>query len=207
MKLIAHLRQTGVLQSPAIVKALEEIDRKDFVPAQIKNLAHEDSALPIGSGQTISQPFTVVFMLELLNVEPGQVVVDVGSGSAWQTALLAALVGEKGKVIAVELLPEICRLGKENLARYPGLVPRIEFHCQSAAREIPGLKSFDRLIAAADVAEVPPFWRSQLKIGGIMVYPSQGVIVKETKISEDKFKKEKHPGFAFVPFVDPLQKN
>ena len=88
-----YLQRTGVLKSGKIFDAFGVIDRADFVPEELKSSAYADEALPIGEGQTISQPYTVAFMLSLLDPQPGERIMDVGAGSGWQTAILAYIVG------------------------------------------------------------------------------------------------------------------
>lgn len=199
--LIAHLKRTGVLQSSAICRALEEIDRADFLPEDLRPLAYEDTALPIHGGQTISQPYTVVFMLEQLQVHPGDTVLEIGYGSGWQTALLAHLVGPSGRVYAFELLPLLCELGKHNLWKYHNLMRRVQFFCQSGEEGCSDEAPFDRIIAAAEVKEVPRAWREQLKPAGRMVYPKDRTLVTEVKKQDGSFETEIFPGFVFVPFV------
>jgi len=205
-ELIDSLRVEGVLSSARFAQALRRVDRKDFVPADLAERAYEDTALPIGEGQTISQPYTVLFMLGLLAPEAGGRIVDIGYGSGWQTALLAELVGKTGRVYAIEVLPNRCASGKANVGTYPALAERIDFYCQNAAPGLPDVArtvgGFDGIIAAAEVRDVPLAWREQLKIGGRLVYPRASSIFREVKKTNGTFEMKEHPGFAFVPFVD-----
>ncbi len=189
------------MKSENITKAIYAVDRIDFVSADLADMAYEDDALPIGEGQTISQPFTVVFMLELLDVKPGQKIMDVGYGSGWQSTLLSYLVGEKGKICAFEIVPELCEIGRENVRKYGELYSRVKFFCQSASGGSLEEAPFDRIIAAATVSEVPEEWREQLKVGGKMVYPLGNSIFLEEKTGEGEFIKTEYPGFVFVSFV------
>jgi len=111
-QLIQNLIDNGSLKTPEIIAAFQKIDRGDFVPDEVKNLAYENMALPIGWGQTISQPQVVAFMLELLQPQKGEKILDVGSGSGWQTALLASIVGDTGNVTAIASIPEVFAFGK-----------------------------------------------------------------------------------------------
>jgi protein-L-isoaspartate(D-aspartate) O-methyltransferase len=208
-ELVKELKARGVLKTTAIVRAFSAVLRGDFVPEEQWFFAYANEPLPIGEGQTISQPYTVAFMLELLAPKAGEHILDVGHGSGWSSTLLAHIVGEKGKVYAVEIIPKLCRFGKGNVKKYPDLFERIEFFCKSAENGLPTiakeLGGFDGIIAAAEVAEVPQVWREQLKTGGRLVYPQNGSLWKETKLlggETSKFKKEEFPGFAFVPFVE-----
>lgn len=204
--LVQMLAEKAVLRSPRIRNALETVDRADFVPVEQERYIYMDAALPIGFGQTISQPYTVVFMLERLSVQEGDVVLEIGYGSGWQTALLADLVGAEGKVHAMELVPELCDFGKANVMKYPKLAKRVSFYCGNAFGGLPDVAKnsggFDRIIAAAEVKKVPVAWRAQLKTGGVLVYPQAGSLFKETKNDKGEFGMEEYPGFAFVPFIE-----
>lgn len=199
-KLIRSLKQNGVLHSLRLEQALREIDRADFVPEEFREAAYEDAALPIGGGQTISQPYTVVFMLELLKPEEVDIVLDIGYGSGWQTALLASMVGDRGRIYAIERVQRICEFGRENIAKYPHLAQRVTLFCRDATSGVPGRK-FNAIISAAEVEDVPSAWRSQLVVGGRLVYPQSQAVVKEIKRGENDFSREVYPGFVFVPFV------
>lgn len=201
-ELITSLK-TKVLKSSEIESALRVVDRRDFIPEESYAAAYDDSALSIGHGQTISQPYTVVFMLELLGVKAGETVLDVGSGSGWQSALLAYLVGKGGKVYAVEIVPALCAFGQRNVSKYPELAKHITMICQDASSGVafPSGRKLDRVIAAASVTQVPRAWRGQLRVGGVLVYPKKGSIWVETKVEEGTFTTAEYPGFEFVPYV------
>ncbi len=199
--LIAHLRQIGAVHSLSLIRALEEVDRADFVPESVKSRAYEDEALPIGEGQTISQPYTVAFMLEQLQVHLGDTVLDIGYGSGWQTALLAHLVGPAGRVYAFEIVPLLCEQGKSNVEKYPHLARRAQCFCRSGEDGYAEEAPFDRIIAAAEVKEVPGSWRNQMKPGGRMIYPKDDALILEVKKHDGSFETTAFPGFAFVPFI------
>lgn len=198
-ELFKKLVDEGYLRTPQIIGAFLDIDRKDFVPEEYKSEAYGDYPLPIGFGQTISQPATVAFMLELLQPQVGDKVMDVGSGSGWQTALLASIVGENGSVYAVERISELCEFGKKNLQKYN--FKNIFCFCADAAKGLPEHVPFDKIIAAAAGEAMPPAWLDQLKIGGHIVAPIQSSIWLYIKKSETEFEKLEYPGFAFVPLV------
>lgn len=205
-ELLALLKNQGLPRSKDIVDALSHVDRKDFVTSEHLGEAYADVALPIGGGQTISQPYTVVFMLELLQAKEGDNIFEIGYGSGWQTALLAHIVGNGGKVYAAELVEELCEFGKANVSRYDALFKRVEWYCQNAAPGLPDIAAsiggFDAIIAAAEVREVPPAWREQLKAGGCLVYPKNGSIFREVKQAADELDIHEYPGFSFVRFVE-----
>ncbi len=198
-RFVQKFMRTGVLRTSKIIEAFQKIDRKDFVLPECQAQAYEDYPLPIGQGQTISQPYTVAFMLELLEPREGQKILDVGSGSGWTTALLAYITGEKGKVYGLEIIPELVALGQKNLKKYQ--FPQAVI--LQAGEELGLLKEapFDRILASAAAKELPQQLIQQLKIGGIMVIPVQGNILKVTKISETKTHIQTFEGFRFVPLV------
>ncbi|MCK4387016.1 MAG: protein-L-isoaspartate O-methyltransferase [Candidatus Pacebacteria bacterium] len=201
--LIKELIAEGVLKTPEIITAFQKIDRRDFVRAGDTEVASANRPLPIGYGQTISQPYTVAFMLELLQAKEGDRILDIGSGSGWQMALLANLVGEKGKVFALELIPELFELGKKNVAKY-GFIKtgQVEYYCQNAINGLAEKAPFDKIIAAASGKSVPEAWKKQLKIGGRLVLPVGNSLRLVIKKSETDFAESVYPGFVFVPLVD-----
>lgn len=206
--LVDGLVEDGVLRSPAIISAFRATDRASFVPPAEAAHAHDDRPLPIGHGQTISQPYTVAFMLELLGAQPGERVLDVGSGSGWTTALLAAVVGERGEVFGVEIVPELVRFGQENLARHPkrrGAPRRASIEQAGGELGLPSQAPFNRILVSAMGTEVPESLVEQLKVGGVMVLPvgnGYGAVVKVTKEAGGEIKTERHEGFAFVPLLE-----
>lgn len=203
--LIKELMEEGILKTPLIIEAFEKVDRKDFVPEELKDKAYLNTPLPIGYGQTISQPLTVAFMLELLQPQAGDKILEVGSGSGWQTGLMAHMVSggnRQGKVIAVELIPELMVFGRKNVAKYNFYKRKIaEFHSFNATKGMLEQAPFDRIISAASGEELPMAWKEQLKVGGRLVAPVKGSIILLTKKSETEFKTEEYPGFAFVPLI------
>ena len=177
MNLIDFLIQEGWLKTPRIIKAFQEIKRADFMPEDKKNLAELNEALPIGYGQTISQPLVVAFMIEQLQPQAGEKILDVGSGSGWTTALLAHIVGEKGKVIAMELVPELKEFGEKNVAKYNFIKKGIaEFICADGSKGYKKEAPFDKILASASAEETPQTWREQLKVGGRIVAPVRSSI-------------------------------
>lgn len=198
-ELIDNLVSEGVLKTPHITDAFYGIDRADFVPSEEGAYTYLDTALPIGYGQTISQPYTVAFMLELLSPREGEKILDVGSGSGWTTALLARIVGEKGKVIGVEVVPELVVSGQRNLAKYGFSHTHIEQ--SSGELGCPKHAPYDKILVSATGAEVPHELIEQLKVGGVMVLPVHDALQRVTRLSKTKIKTEIYEGFAFVPLI------
>lgn len=204
MPLINSLIQDGWLKAPKIIDAFIEIKRADFIPEDMRNLAELNEALPIGYNQTISQPLTVAFMLEQLQPESGNNILDIGSGSGWTTALLAQIVGPKGKITAIEIVPELKEFGQKNVAKYNFIKKeRAKFICADGSKGYKKEAPFDRILASAAVqGKVPRAWKEQLKIGGRIVTPVGSSIWVITKKSKKEFKEIEHPGFVFVPLIE-----
>lgn len=198
--LTSLLEKKGVLGDEGILSAFTKIDRKLFVPEGLQSLAYVDIPLPIGHGQTISQPFTVLFMLGLLDARRGDTVLDVGSGSAYTTALLAEIVGEEGTVTGVEIVPDLVALGKSNLHKFH--FSNAEIRQSGDTIGFPEGAPYDRILVSAEAREVPGDLVTQLKVGGRMVIPVKNGIWNIVKHSDETIEVEKHNGFVFVPLLD-----
>lgn len=207
LELVEQLIKEDYLKTPAIIEAFRKINRADFLPDDLKNDAGVNAPLPIGFGQTISQPLTVAFMLELLQPKAGDKILDIGSGSGWQTTILAYIVNKNcqksgGKVFAIERIPELMEFGKQNIAKYDFLKKGIvEIKCADGSLGWPEEVPFDKIIAAASGEKISQAWKEQLKIGGRLVVPIKGSIWLLVKESKTKFIEEEYPGFAFVPLI------
>jgi len=222
MSLINELINRGYLKTPKIIQAFRKIKREDFLYSGNKAEAEVNAPLAIGYGQTISQPLTVAFMLELLQPKKGDKVLDVGSGSGWTCALLAEIVSEQGEVYGIEKIPELKSFAEVNVSKY-GFIKKgsveglsnseqeplqgtVQIFCSDGYKGLPERAPFDKIIVAAAAEEVPAELLKQLKVGGRMVIPvgrqyeSQDMVVID-KISEDKYKEKRYPGFVFVPLV------
>ena len=203
LTLVEELIKEDYLKTPLIIEAFKNIDRADFLPDDLKNEAGVNAPLPIGFGQTNSQPLTVAFMLELLQPQAGEKVLDIGAGSGWTSALLAHCVADTGKVYAIERIGELCEFGKNNVAKYNFIKKGIEeFICADGTKGWPENAPFDKIIAAASAQNIPDAWKEQLKIGGKIVLPIKRIIWLITKISANKFSEKEFPGFAFVPLIE-----
>ncbi len=203
--LIASLQKDGYLKSPLVAEAFRVIDRKDFIPESDRESAYENIPLPIGFGQTISQPLTVAFMLDLLELKKGEKILDIGSGSGWLAALIAHLVFDEeskaGKVVSIERIPELKISAEKNISHYEILKDVVSVELGDGALGSPNEAPFDRIIAAAAAEEIPEAWKEQVKIGGRIVAPIQESIVVLDKVSKDEFNKKQYFGFNFVPLI------
>jgi protein-L-isoaspartate(D-aspartate) O-methyltransferase len=202
-RLINDLIKKGYLKSDSIIDAFSRIRRQEFIPEDLAMAADVDIPLPIGYGQTISQPLTVAFMLELLDPQPGQRILDVGSGSGWTTALLANIVGEKGHVTGIERIPELCKEGKRNVNKF-GFIKKgtVEIHCKDGREGFEKNSPYDRILVSAFAEEVPTCLKEQMVIGGKMVIPIYNAIQYIEKRGKDDFYREEFKGFSFVPLVE-----
>ncbi len=203
MDLVNSLIQDGWLKTPRIIRAFKEIKRADFMPDDIKNLAELNEALAIGYGQTISQPLTVAFMFEQLQPDSGDNILDIGSGSGWTTALLSHIVGKKGKVTAIEIIPKLKEFGEENIAKYNFIKKGIaQFVCVDGSKGYEKQAPFDKILTSASAEQIPQAWKEQLKLGGRIVTPVRNSIWVLIKKSDKEFEEIEHPGFVFVPLVE-----
>ena len=198
--LYRQLVQQGTLKSDAIKKSFLANDRADFVPKVFLSDAYYDGPLPIGEGQTISQPTTVFFMLELLQPQTGDYVFDVGAGSGWVTALLAHIVGASGRVIATEINRAVGEWGIENLKKYG--YKNIDYRIGDYRKDLGKLPDFDRIISGAAFSESYEELIGKLKADGRMVVPTSANDVRcIIKTESGKIKESVYPGFMFVPIT------
>ena len=209
-ELINFLIKDGYLKTSLVIEAFKTIDREDFVSEDLKAQAYDNVPLPIGDGQTISQPLVVAFMLELLDLRLGDKVLEIGSGSGWKTALMAKIVGNIGKIYALERIPQLYELSKANTSKYsfPTDLAEsnlgrgvIELICVDASKGYEDQAPYDKIIAAAAAEKIPEEWKTQLKIGGRIVAPVGNSILVLEKISKDKFEQKEYFGFSFVPLI------
>ena len=202
MSLVESLISRGYLRTPSIIEAFQKIKRIDFLPLHLKSLSEVDEALPIGQGQTISQPAVVAFMIELLEPKSGEKILDVGSGSGWTTALLAQIVGEKGKVFGIEVIPSLAEYGKENIKKYNFIEKEVvKIICTDGSKGLKDETPFDKILVSAAAEDVPQALKEQLKIGGTLVIPISTSIWLLKKKGKNTFEEKEYTGFVFVPLI------
>lgn len=223
--LISELKQSGLLSDPKVEAAFRAVRREDFVPASMKEHAYDNAPLPIGFSQTISQPYTVVFMTEALDARPEHVVLEVGTGSGYQAALLSKLCR---KVVTVERIPELYKIAKarlsgrdvakRNVAKGDSsfqrpCYPNVSVFCGDASegwpkerRNIPlrELPSYDRIIVTASASEFPEKLFACLREGGRLVVPVGNEMILATK-KHEKAEKSFLGYFSFVPLRKSCQ--
>ena len=191
-ELVNHLINRGVLKTERIIKAFLEVDRADFIRKGFLDSAYGDFPLPIGEGQTISQPYTVAFMLELLQPRENDLILDVGCGSCWTTALLAS-IAENSRVIGVEIIKELAEFCNGNLEKYN--FDNVEIY--NADKLPPNSGTFNRILVSAAAKELPKELVNAMMEDAIMVMPINSSIFKVEK-KGGKLLMEEYYGFAFV---------
>lgn len=196
--LIEKLKREGTLRSKSVENALFVVDRYNFVPKKYTDEAYDDHPLSIGEGQTISQPTTVVIMLELLDLKKGDTVLEIGGGSGWVTALMAHLVGDRGYIWAYEINDKVARFGRKNLNNFKS--ENYSYIHGDAKNHWGDDAPYDRIIAGAAFPFLFPELVNLLKSPGIAVIPVANhsilIIFKDKK---GNVYEEEYYGFVFVP--------
>jgi len=183
-----------------VIEAFRKVPRHLFVPPDYEDLAYSDSPLPIGEGQTISQPYIVALMLELLTIKPEDQILEIGTGSGYQTALLAELAG---KVYTVERVGTLLRGAQETLRRLG--YTNVFFFEGDGTKGLRQFAPYDKIIVSACARKIYESWIEQLVEGGIMVLPLQediGQILVRGIKKEGKLHLENHGGCVFVPLIE-----
>ena len=189
------------IKDQAVLEAMRDVDRRKFVPDKYSDVAYDDRALPIGEQQTISQPFIVAFMTESLHIEKGNKVLEVGTGSGFQTAVLTKL---GAKVSTIEINK---KLFKESSKRLNDLgYNDISFHYGDGNKGIPEQSPYDRILVTAAPSEIPRDLLGQLAKNGIMVIPVGNqsevqYLYRIKKLDDDKIEKEKILPVHFEPLI------
>ena len=200
LQLLEHLKSLGFSQK--ILNAFSSVQREYFVPAESERQAYDDTALPIGLGQTISQPYTIAIMLSELDLKSGQKILEIGSGSGYVLALISQIVGKRGKIFGVEIIKKLADKSRKILKDYPN----VQVFNKSGYKGLPEKAQFDRILISAACREIPDEILNQLKNNGILVAPhgsrfEQNLVVIQRQNNEF-ITKSKIPGFVFVPFVE-----
>jgi protein-L-isoaspartate(D-aspartate) O-methyltransferase len=198
-----HLAQILIdkgIKDEKVLDAIREIPRHLFMDSSFEGHAYQDKAFPIAANQTISQPYTVAFQTELLQLEPDQSVLEIGTGSGYQTAALLKL---KVKVYTIERQLELFK--KTNLFfKKMGYRPK-KFIFGDGYKGLPENAPFDRIIVTAGAPEVPKALLSQLKVGGRLVIPigfEDQIMTLYVRRSEKEFQKSEYGSFRFVPLLE-----
>ena len=197
-QLVKLLEQKGITNK-TILNAFLKVERHLFVPEVIKSHSYNDVALPIGLGQTISQPYTVAYMTQELNPQSGQKILEIGTGSGYQAAILFVL---GARVFTIERHHD---LYNSTLKIFDKLNLKIAARCSDGTLGWPEFSPYDGIIVTAGSPDVPHQLKKQLSIGGKMVIPVGDKKVQTlhviTKLSDTSFNTKEIPYFAFVPLI------
>lgn len=197
-KLVEQLKGKGI-EKESVLEAINQVPRHLFMDNAFVNFAYKDQAFPIGSDQTISQPYTVAFQSQLLQIEKGHKVLEIGTGSGYQAAVLLEL---SAKVFSIERHRSLHKKAKQKLDElgYSG-----RFFFGDGFEGLPAFAPFDRILITAAAPRVPEKLLAQLKIGGFLVIPlgsgESQEMLRITKLGEDDYQEEKFGTFSFVPML------
>ena len=197
-QLVATIRKKGI-KDKKVLDAVSKVPRHLFMDSGFVDFAYQDKPFPIGADQTISQPYTVAFQTELLEVEPGHKILEIGTGSGYQTAILIEL---KAEVYSIERQKELYTKAKKFLPKV-GYVPK-KLVFGDGYIGLPENAPFEGIIVTAGAPYVPKALLGQLKIGGKLVIPvgdDVQVMTVFTRTSEKKFEKFEYGDFRFVPML------
>ncbi len=191
------------ITDPAVLAAMNQIPRHEFVPADVRALAYTDQPLPIGHGQTISQPYIVAFMTQALELKPGDKVLEIGTGSGYQAAVLAGIAAQ---VYSIEIICPLSERARETLYRLG--YTRVTTKCGDGYQGWPQYAPFNAVIVTAAPDHVPQPLLDQLAMGGRMVIPvgdQYQELMRFTR-ARDGLKKETLLPVRFVPMTGEAQK-
>ncbi len=197
-RLVEEVKAKGITDE-AVLEAIGKIPRHLFMDSSFENFAYRDVPFPIGSGQTISQPYTVGFQSQLLNIKKGDKILEVGTGSGYQAIVLVEL---GAKVFSIERQRKLYDRTRK-LMHEMGYMAKLFYG--DGYKGLPSYAPFDKIIVTAGAPDVPKELLKQLKVGGMMVIPIGGdegqVMYSITRVSETDFEQQKHGDFAFVPML------
>ncbi|HSU29543.1 MAG TPA: protein-L-isoaspartate(D-aspartate) O-methyltransferase [Chitinophagaceae bacterium] len=199
-KLVQVVQAKGI-SDERLLAAMLEVPRHFFLDSAFDEVAYEDRAFPIGEGQTISQPYTVAYQTQLLELQPFQKVLEIGTGSAYQACILAEMGAQ---VYTVERQKKLFDTNKK--FSYLKNYPTIKYFYGDGYEGLPTYAPFDRVLITAAAPEIPPKLLDQLKPSGMMVIPvgtgDVQQMMRVTKITEKKFREEVFDHFSFVPMIE-----
>jgi len=204
--LVKELKQKGITDEN-VLNAISEVPRHFFFDEEFENIAYEDRAFPIAANQTISQPYTVAFQSELLQVKKFDKILEIGTGSMYQATILAEM---GATVITVERQKELYNKSNDFLlkSKYPS--SKLKFIYGDGFEGLPTFAPFDKIIITCGAPFIPPKLIQQLKIGGIMVIPlasdEHHKMLRITKVDNENYNEEVFSDFSFVPMLPGTQK-
>ncbi len=182
-----------------VLKAMSDINREDFVPENMKHMAYQDGPLPIGKGQTISQPYIVAYMTQALDLQPDDIVLEVGSGCGYNAAVMSRLAEH---IYSVEIIDWLAEQARENLANAG--ISNVTVLTGNGYKGWPEKAPFDKIVLTAAAPVIPETLKDQLKTGGKILAPVgialQKLMILE-KLDETNFKEKDLIGVRFVPMT------
>ncbi|MBS3075236.1 protein-L-isoaspartate(D-aspartate) O-methyltransferase [Candidatus Pacearchaeota archaeon] len=193
-QLIQELKKEGF--SDKILKAFETIKREDFIPEKFKEYAYENEPLPIEEGATISQPYTIAFMLNLLELKDNQKILEIGSGSGYVLALINE-ISKNSEIYGIERIKGLVESSKKILKDGKN----IQIIQGDGSKGLKEKAPFDRILVSASADKIPESLFEQLSKNGILVLPVQNSIFQIKKINNQIIEKE-FRGFVFVPLIE-----
>lgn len=185
-----------------VISAMHRVNRELFVPEQLISRAYDDTPLPISQGQTISAPHMVAIMCELLDLQQGHNVLEIGGGSGYHAAVMALLVGPQGHVYSVERISDLAAQARGNLDNAG--IENVTVIQADGSLGLPEHAPYDRISVAATAPRIPEPLKEQLKIGGKMVLPvgqDRQMLYLVTRESGDRFSLVQKMGVIFVPLI------
>jgi len=199
---VENLVREGIIRSEAVRQAFLKYPRYLFVEEKYRKYAHLDEPLPIPAGQTVSAPHMVAIMLELAELKPGMNVLEVGTGSGWNAALISELV--KTDVYTIERIPELVEFARRNLERAG--VKNVHVIPGDGSLGFPPKAPYDRIIVTAGAPDIPRPLVEQLKPGGKLIIPVGSYhlwqdLLEVIKLKDGSIKVKNHGGVAFVPLI------
>jgi len=203
-KLVEEIRRKGI-RSEAVLEAIGKVPRHLFMETGFVEYAYKDQAFPISAGQTISQPYTVAFQTELLDIKPGDKVLEIGTGSGYQAAVLIEM---GAKVFTIERQRELFLKAQAFL---PTLGYRPRFFYGDGSKGVPSFAPYDKILITAAAEEIPEMLLAQLKTGGVLVAPVGSAggqeMIRMVKNGENDFETSRHGYFVFVPMIKGTSNN
>ncbi len=193
-KQLAQLLFQEGITNKQVLEAIKKVPRHLFIPKEYQKQAYTNYPLPIGQGQTISQPYTVAFMLQHLELKPNQKVLEIGTGSGYNAALIAELIIPNGKLFTTEIHDQLIKKAKTNLKNYKYINIIKTDGSQGYKKQAP----YDRIIATAAAPNIPKSWLEQLKDHGIIIAPIKDIMFKIKKL-KNQIQKQELGYFQFVP--------
>lgn len=198
-KLIDLLRKKGITDEN-VLNAMNNIPRHFFLDSAFDKIAYEDRAFPIGEDQTISQPYTVAYQTQLLNVKPNEKVLEIGTGSVYQASVLAEM---GARVFTIERQKKLYEKNKNFI--FKAKYPNIKFFYGDGFEGLPTFAPFDKVIVTAAAPFIPPKLVEQMKVGGLMVIPvdtnDAQRMLRITKMPDGSLQEEAFDFFSFVPML------